>query len=366
MVHFNREIPEIERRKIINLSTFAAAEKAITSDSLLKEIDRQERNYLAKPKTRFRLVTSISMQHPKAPLTFRLQETELSFGWRQNTTTSTVRSDILTRAADTVISGLPTSYEPVSALISARTHNEAVTLALDQIDLIRGIWNFWKNRATWIRKSSGARSPVNVMILGPVHTLHTPIGALATETWWYEPSYRGQVNVWKSGDHIDKVTSFTKLVRSHIRRIPYREKIELAIIRYSRALDSRDWNYAFLQLWSVIELLTGTTEKESHVTTVKRAAATYKKDSEYISQSLIHLRTHRNNSVHTGEEIENVEPLMYQAKNVVEHLIEFHLSHAGKFKKLADVAEFLDSADSLDKLDDRIRKLQLVRGYVAR
>ena len=99
---------------------------------------------------------------------------------------------------------------------------------------------------------------------------------------------------------------------------------------------------------------------------MKRAAATYKKDSEYVSQSLIHLRTHRNNSVHTGEEIENVEPLMYQAKNVVEHLIEFHLSHAGKFKKLADVAEFLDSADSLNKLDDRIRKLQLVRGYVAR
>lgn len=365
MIHFNREIPEIERRKIINLSTFAAAEKAITPESLLKEINKQEKSYLAKPKTRFRLVTSISMQHPKVPLTFRLQETELSFGWRQNKTISTVRNNVLVDAKDTIVGGMPIFYESVSALVSARTKNEAAVLALDQIDLIRGIWNFWKNRGTWIRKSAGPRSPVNTIILGPIHTLHTQLGALATESWWYETSYRGPVNVLRNGSHIDEMTLFTRLVRRHIQRIPYREKIESAIIRYSRALDSRDWNYAFLQLWSTIELLTGTTANESHKITVKRAAATYKKDSEYAEQSLIHLRTQRNNSVHTGEEIDNAEPLMYQAKNVVEHLIEFHLFHAGKFKKIADVAEFLDSADSLNKLNDRIRKLQLVRSFIA-
>lgn len=98
---------------------------------------------------------------------------------------------------------------------------------------------------------------------------------------------------------------------------------------------------------------------------MKRAAATYKTDDEYVTQSLIHLRKHRNNAVHTGEEIENVEPLMYQAKNIVEHLIEFHLFHSGKFKNLVDVSEFLDSAKTLGELDERIRKLQLVRNYVA-
>lgn len=366
MIHFNREIPEIERRKIINQSTFAAAVKVLTPDRFLAEITKREKSYLAAPKTRFRLVTSISMQHPKVPLLLRFKEIELSFGWRQNKAITTARRTILDQTKDTVIGGLPSSYESVSVLVSARTKNEAATLAQDQLDLVQGIWNFWKNRATFIRRSSGLRNPVNSIILGPIHTLHTPLGALATDSWWYESSYRGSVNVYKDGGRIDKMTAFTKLVRRLLQRIPYREIVESAIIRYSRALDSRDWNYAFLQLWSIIELLTGTTPNESHKITVKRAANTYKEDDEYVTQSLIHLRTHRNNSVHTGEEIDNVEPLMYQAKNIVEHLIEFHLYHAGKFKKLVDVAEFLDSADSLDKLDDRIRKLQLVRSYVAR
>lgn len=272
---------------------------------------------------------------------------------------------MLDQTEGTVVGGLPSFYEPVSVLVSARTTNEAGALALDQLDLVRGIWNFRKNRGTWIRKSSGTRSPVNSIILGPIHTLHTPSGALATESWWYEPSYRGSVNLYREGDRIKKMTVFTKLVRRHLQRIPYRETVESAIIRYTRALDSRDWNYAFLQLWSIIELLTATTATESHKTTMKRAAATYKTDDEYVTQSLIHLRKHRNNAVHTGEEIENVEPLMYQAKNIVEHLIEFHLFHSGKFKNLVDVSEFLDSAKTLGELDERIRKLQLVRNYVA-
>lgn len=92
---------------------------------------------------------------------------------------------MLDQTEGTVVGGLPSFYEPVSVLVSARTTNEAGALALDQLDLVRGIWNFRKNRGTWIRKSSGTRSPVNSIILGPIHTLHTPSGALATESWWY-------------------------------------------------------------------------------------------------------------------------------------------------------------------------------------
>lgn len=365
MIKFNREIPELERRKIIIKSTFVAAAKVLTPDKLLAEIIRQEKSYLAIPKTRFRLITSISLQHPKVPVLFRFKNIELSFGWRQNKTVAASRNIILDRAKSSIIGGLPSFYESVSVLVKARTNNEAATLALDQLDLVRGIWNYWENRVVHIRNSSGLRTPVNSIILGPIHTLHASSGALATESWWYESSYRGSVNIYKNGDHLAKMKLFTKIVRSHLQRSAYREIVESAIIRYTRALDSRDWNYAFLQLWSIIESLTGTTPNESHKTTVKRAASIHK-DGEYATQSLIHLRMHRNNAVHTGEEIENVEPLMYLAKNVVENLINFHLFHAGKFKGLVEVAEFLDSADTLDKLDDRIRKLQLVRSYVAR
>ena len=145
MIHFNREIPEVERKKIINQSIFAAATKVLMHDKLIAEISRREKSYLATPKTRFRLVTSISMQNPKVPLLFRFKEIELSFGWRQSKTISTARNIILNRTKDTVVGGLPSFYESVSVLVSARTSNEAAALALDQLDLVRGIWNFWKN-----------------------------------------------------------------------------------------------------------------------------------------------------------------------------------------------------------------------------
>ena len=84
MINFNREIPELERRKIINQSIFTAATKVLTHEGLLTEISKLEKSYLATPKKRFRLVTSISMQHPKVPLLLRFREHEISFGWRQS------------------------------------------------------------------------------------------------------------------------------------------------------------------------------------------------------------------------------------------------------------------------------------------
>lgn len=366
MLQFNREIPEIERRKIINLSTFAAAVSGkITPDSLLAEVSIREKQYLATSKSRFRLVSSISISNLTAPVILRLQRSQLCFGWRPNKTTAISRSKLVDDAKTTITGDVPMFYSTVSALVTARAKNEAAALALDEIDLIRGIWNLWKNRASGIRISSGTRTPVNAFILGPIHTLHTPAGKLVTDNWWYEPSYRGPISVWRDKNGTTRMLAFTQHVRGLLRRLPYREIITSALVRYTRALDSRDWNNSFLQLWSVIELLTGTTANESHKTTVKRAAFIYK-DRDYATQSLLHLRSYRNTAVHSGEERENVEPLMFQAKNATEDLIEFHLSHAGQFPHLADAAAFLESPSALKDIDGQIRRLQDVRKFLSR
>ena len=366
MLCLNQEIPDIERRKIINLATFAAAASGtLTPESLRAEVTAHEKRYLATPKIRFRLVSSISLSLGATPLVLRIKDSQLCFGWKPNKTTSANRTNILVDAKSSITGDLPSFYTPVSALVSARTNNEAAAKALDQIDLIRGIWNLWKNRNSSIRISSGARSPVNSFILGPIHTLHSPSGMLATNAWWYEPSYRGPISVWQDGSHAAKMLEFTLRVRKLLRHLSYRDVIESALIRYTRALDSRDWNYAFLQLWSVIEMLTGTTANESHKTTVKRAAFIYK-NSDYATQTLLHLRDYRNSAVHAGEETEHIEPLMYQAKNSAEGLIEFHLFHAGKFARLADAADFLGSPHALADVDNQIRKFQAVRKYITR
>jgi hypothetical protein len=64
MLSFHSEVPELERRRIINAVTFQAGKKGIiTAEALLLEINEMEKNYLAKKPIKFVLVTSISFSH---------------------------------------------------------------------------------------------------------------------------------------------------------------------------------------------------------------------------------------------------------------------------------------------------------------
>lgn len=364
MIRLHREVPDGEARKILNLAMFAAAGSAnVTPDSLRFHVDKLEKAYLKAPKRRFRLVTSISANFDASPLRYKVGTSEIRFGWKPKNV-EPARAAQVKHAEDSIHGQLPNGYSPVSAFVSARNANEAATIALDQIDLLRAIWNFWKNRVHTTRISAGKRSPVNNLILGPIHTLHTASGESATDSWWYEPSYLGPVSIWRDSSRLPKLIEFTAHIRSSLARLRYRDIIETSLTRYSRALDSRDWNYAVLQLWSIIELLTGTTFNENHNVTVKRVAFLFK-DAAYTTQVLNHLREYRNSAVHSGKEAHNVEPLMYQAKYFVEALLNFHLSRPVQFGAMAEVAAFLDQPPGLAEVDRQIARLKAVRKFIS-
>jgi hypothetical protein len=364
MLSLNSEIPEAECAKIINKATFAAAMNGlVTPVSLLKQITLLESDYLRQPTQRFRLVTSASLIIPARPKVFNVNSSRISIGWRPDKKTRTSRADIIKGAVETVSGELPSNYSQVAVTVTGRSTYEAASKAIDDLDLLRGIWNLWKNRHQSFRFSSGPRSPVNTIILGPIHTLHKLNGERATDSWWYELGYRGPVNVWRDTDAIPKMFSFADTFRRHLRRLSYRPEIISALARYSRALDSRDWNYTFLQLWSVLELLTGTTQNDGHKVTVRRASFIFA-DSDYALQSLLHLRAYRNKAVHAGAEVENIEPLMYQLKRAVEALLSFHAGQSGNFRTMAEAAEFMDSPRDRASIDSKIRKLRAARKYL--
>lgn len=364
MLNLNREIPEVECSKIINKAIFIAGAKgAISSESILREVSSLESAYLGQSMQPFRLITSLSLVLPLSPKIFNIGASRISIGWRANRKTAMARSEVIQSARSTVSGDLPSLYTPVAITVTARSKNEAATKALDDLDLLRAIWNLWKNRAYKTRISSGARSPVNAIILGPIHTLHKLNGERATDAWWYEPGYRGPINVWRDASCVPSMFIFTKSFRNRLRNLPYQEEIVSALIRYTRALDSRDWNYTFLQLWSVLEQLTGTTQQESHKVTVKRASFVFA-DTDYALQTLLHLRAYRNKSIHTGAEAENVEPLMYQLKQVIEALLIFHAGRSGKFQTMTEAAEFMDSPSDRASVDAKISKLQAVRKFL--
>ncbi len=365
MISFNKEIPEIEKRRIINQATFAAGAKgAITPKSLLDEINKLECNYLSTPEQKYRLLTEISISNLCQIPKVYFEGSWIIVHARLNTTSKTSRNKLIKTSRYSFSNDLPTDYAAVSVSVKARSTAEAADKALDRLDFIRGVWNFWKNRGQAFRISfGGSRKPVNRIILGPLHTLHHKNGTLATESWWYESQYRGVMDLYNEGSEIESMRKFMLNFFGLLRKSAYKQDIVHAVLRYVRALDTSDWDDSFLRLWGVLEFLTGT-QSDGYKVTIRRTSYIFS-DREYVNQVLSHLRDYRNKSVHEDSESGDIESLMYQLKHYVERLIEFHVANKFCFSSITEAAKFLDSPNEKEAIDKQISRLRYAKKFIS-
>ncbi len=259
---------------------------------------------------------------------------------------------------------MPKDYAAVSVSVVARSTSEAAEKALNRLDFVRGVWNLWNNIRRRIRVSAGKRSPVNSILLAPIHTLHHRDGTLATNAWWWEPQYQGPIKLYNEPKKNKSMFLYMVDFRRHLKKSNYAPDLIHAVVRYVRALDVRDWDNSFLRLWGVLEFLTGTLF-DSYKVTIRRASYIYS-DREYAHEVLSHLRDFRNKSIHAGSESNDIEALMYQVKRYVEDLLIFHVGSKGRFSSIADAAEFLDSPGDKGLIDRKIRKLRFAKKFISR
>lgn len=364
MLDLNAEVPELERRRIINQAAFAVGAKGvITADSILRHVRTLEAEYLRKPRNKYKLLTDISITQQAAIPRFNFSGIVIVVNARLNKKTQNHRNESVRNARHSINSDPPTNYSPVCVSVSARSTSEAAQIALDNLDFLRGMWNLWKNRGQYMRNSSGKRAPVNSILLGPIHTLHEEDGKPATESWWYEPNYQGPAPIFSDRHRIENMLKYTKNFRALLKRSDYQSDIITATVRYVRALDSTDWNDTFLRLWGVLEFLTATQLDPSKVT-IRRATFMFS-DRDYAIQMLSHLKDYRNKFVHAGSESGEIESLMYQLKRYVEALLAFHVGSNSDFTSMADASEFMDLPSSKRLLDERIKRLKLAKKFVA-
>ena len=364
MINFGCDLPDVEKVRIINRSTFEAGKKGkITPEEILVAVDELTKEYHKRPLQEFHLITTLSL--------YRFSKIS-----KQTWNGCTIqhypdiqkkyiegRRQILDSAKRNVPGGLPRDYLAVKAITFGKSNAEAANNCFDSIDLLRGIWNLFYNRSNWIRMSSGKRDPVNKILLGPIHSLHGPAGGLATESWWYQPEYQGPVSPHKLGKEQGDLFSFTNNVKKCLKYSCYRKDIESAILLYVRALDLQDWESAFLSLWRGLEKLTNTTAADNYTTTVRRASFMYS-DREYHKQILNHLKDYRNRAVHVGSCSSDIEICMYQLKRYVEDAIEFHLGNSRRFESISIATEFMDLPDDIKTLERRIKAMKYAKKYL--
>lgn len=366
MLEFPDSIPQVDARRIAGQAIFKAAGKGpVTARALLEEVSRLEKEYSERPLERYVMVTSLSLWQFASLRRRRFGNSIIIFEPSVPPRYQRAASELTAQARYTLFADPPTDYLSTRVHVSARSEFQAAEVALQSLDLIRGIWNWFYNRQTLIRTSAGRRSPVNKIVRGPLHTLHHPTGKLATNTWWYDIGYSGPLQVHNPSRDVESMYKFLADVRKRLARCMYSERIEEAIVRYTGALDLQDWEAAFLKLWGVIELLTDTYRESSEVT-VKRAAFIFE-DREYALQVLKHLRDYRNRFVHADVSDSRIETCLYQLKNFVQALLSFHLGSRYRFGSIEEASRFLDLPSDRLALQSRLNMIkcaQKLRGYV--
>jgi hypothetical protein len=347
MLQFPDRLPEAERRRILYRGIFAAAEVGqLSKDSLLKELNILDKSYWRKPQERFSLLTSLSFRWNVNLKRIHLGRDQIILDRIIKPRFRRESHLLIERAKSSLFADLPWNYSPVRIHVTARSSSEAADIALNHLDLVRGIWNWFFNMRQFIRLSFGGKpKPINRIKTGPIHTLHYVNGKLAAEgTYWYDSTYLGPLKLLNLSPHAGDLNRFASKVLETLQGHKYSSDIKDSIRRYGRSLDERNWNNAFLRLWSVLELLTDTGFQPYKVT-IRRASYVFQ-ERDYYTQVLKQLREYRNSTVHDDAESPEIEAYLYQLKNIVEALLSFHIFNSFGFSSINEAAQFLDLPSS--------------------
>jgi len=365
MLSFPDCISEIDARRILFEAIFKAGSKdVITSKKLLAELNKLEQKFNALPIQRYALATSISLSLLLKLHNIRQQNSLIIF---ENSLPKIFRqesSELLNKATASLFADLPRDYVAVRVHVSSKTIYDAANKASEKIDFVRGIWNWTINRHIRFRYSSSVKpQPINQIILGPIHTLHKANGVLATtDEWWFEPSYVGAIRPYKPPqEFFDSLYSSLNGIRKKLKIHKYPNDIQNAFIRYTRALDERNYTTAFLKLWSILEFLTDTIGSRYDVT-VRRTAFLYK-EREFHYQVLQHLRLRRNLTVHFDKDTSEMKESLFNLKNYVESLISFHINNQYGFESIQEAAEFLSLPYEGNNLNHKIELLKYAKKF---
>lgn len=363
MLALNDSIPQIDRRRLITEGIDAASRaQALTAAGLLRHISGREAEYLRQPLRKFHLLTAVSIAGAASIPRYRLRGASISFGGRTGGTAQKARSRLVRDARHSIVADPPTTYMPVVATIEARTPSEAGTRALDAVDLVRSLWNLALNRRKHWRRSFARGAPVNEVFLAPIHSVHEPGGALASDSWWFDPAYIGPAPLLSDQAKVSSMLAFTAKARRYRAKLRYAAAWEGAALRYGRALDSHDLSDAFLRLWGVLETLTESTSAPAAVT-IKRSAFLFS-DRDRANMVLSHLAGFRNRFVHFGAESDEIEGLLFLLKRYVEAMLIFHLEFPHRFTSVGEACEFLDLPSTKQAIAKRLRLLKLASKFV--
>lgn len=358
------KISEIDENRIVSEAILAVARKErITKKSLSGEVHRKEAEFLAKIPQKYILATTLTCQYFKEIRTVRLANVSLTFNHKLpiNFTKHQDNDKLLEFVPELT----PKFSTATKISLKARSEYEAIERALEAVDFLRGIWNYILNRQIYKKISFGNRKPINNIRLGPVHTLHHPNGNLASSQFWYEPDYYKDTGRPFKRIDWNWLKKEEKYIREVINLSSYGTDLSKAFVRYTKAMDTNDYDATFLKLWALLEFLTDT-DGSNYEKTIQRTVFIFAQKDKYRElnkQILQHLRLHRNRAIHTSHSPDDIVSYSFQLKRFVEYLLTFHIHHERKFASIEEAGNFLDLSQEVGELQTKINLLNFAVRY---
>lgn len=347
---FSPEVSGLQRRQLARTAIEKSAKSGVVDPSrVLRDIRQGQAAYLKKPMRSYVLLTSLTLAHFPELGGVRTRGATITFS------ASPPRRFKMPDRVDRVPNAALRFKGGVSAVrvrLDARDEEIALDLALEQLDFLRGVWNLLLNKGSWQLTLGGQPKPVNRVRLGPVHTLHDPGGAPATEKVWWEPGFSETSFPARIQDSYEWLKSQERWIRTQIGRSKMQDDLVNLFVRYARALDEKDRQSAFLKLWAVLEDVTDTIG--SYEKTVRRAAFLFQ-DVSYRKLELQHFRSLRNSIVHEGVEAFDKASVSDGLRKYVEAALVTLLQRVQLFASIQEYGRFLDLPPSPGLLRERIR-----------
>lgn len=349
---FDEDTPKYEYNSIVRNGIKKFIKKTVRNGETLKRaIKAAENEFRAKPYKKFLLLSTISFKHFHGLKSLRFDGTTVKFY-------KALPSKYQYEKIKNLVIGFfnnpyPSDYTIVECHVVARSFFEAIDKSFKTIDFIRGLWNFSMNFRNINRIYSGKLKPINLIRLGPVHTLHHPNGKLALENFWYEIDCHIESANTLSIKQWAQINRAFNFLRKNYNKIIFKDEITEVFIRYVRALDSVDYESSYLKLWSLLEFLTNT-QKMHYDKTIARTLFFYR-DDIHSKEILEHLRFLRNKMIHIGESRSKMDPVIFQLKRFVEGIIIFLVNSKDYFNDLGEVGYFMDLSTDYNLLKKEIK-----------
>jgi len=366
MIRLNPEITLEDKHGIVQQSIFNVGRKGrLSSNAILGEIKKLEKEYLSSRQQNYILATSLSVHSYYHTLpNVQIDNNRITFSKSLPKSFVKVISNQQHINFFTREKKLPSKYLCVRIAVRAKSTHQATEKALSSLNVFRGMLNYCVNYGQQSFSFGGmSRKPINKILLGPIHTLHKPNGKMAVDDlFWFEEGYRQPLRPYHNNTigQFDKILKLIREIRKNIQKTKIREKLQDAILLYNDALDTYNYEISYIKLWAVLELLTATGQDDNHKVTIRRTAFIFN-DPEGEKVHLELLRNFRNELVHRGYMNAKLELFVYDLKLYVEKLLRFLIFNNSKFRSFGDVGYLLDRSTNFEELNKKAGLVKLAQ-----